>query len=101
MQQQMQMMPGGQPGRMPMNGGMEGQSPVHLPGQSPRTMPNGMPGQSMQRNQSKSGGGDGSMPPPQSPAGTALGRKTPGVSAMTPKVQKDELIVSHTEQCCE
>lgn len=102
MQQQMQMMPGGQqPQRVPINGSLEGQSPVQLPGQSPRNQPaNGMPGQSMQRNQSKPG--DGSMPPPQSPAGTSLNRKTPqgqqqqhsGVSAMTPKMQKDELIVS-------
>jgi hypothetical protein len=94
MGQQMSVMGGSQQGRMPMNGGMEGQSPG-MPGQSPRTMPNGMPGHSMQRNQSKPG--DGSMPPPQSPAGTNLGRKTPqatGMSAMTPKMQNSDASVS-------
>ncbi|GMK55724.1 hypothetical protein CspeluHIS016_0207800 [Cutaneotrichosporon spelunceum] len=91
MGQQMSVTGGGQQGRMPMNGGMDGHSPG-MPGQSPRTMPNGMPGHSMQRNQSKPG--DGSMPPPQSPAGTSLGRKTPqaaGMSAMTPKMQNADV----------
>jgi hypothetical protein len=95
MGQQMSVMGGSQQGRMPMNGGMEGQSPG-MPGQSPRTMPNGMPGHSMQRNQSKPG--DGSMPPPQSPAGTNLGRKTPqatGMSAMTPKMQNSDASRDH------
>jgi hypothetical protein len=61
---------------------------------------NGIPGQSMQRNQSKNGPPEGVMLPPQSPA-AVMGRTTPqtqpGKVALTPKMQKEELIVS---ACC-
>lgn len=98
---QQMMTPGGRPmstyGPAQASGTIDAPSPAH-PGQSPRNMPmNGIPGQTMQRNQSKSGHGD--MPPPQSPAAATLGRTTPqaGKINVTPKLQKDELIVSKTE----
>lgn len=86
MQQQMQqMMPG-------MTNGPSSNSPANAPAQSPRNLAlNGVPSSThaMQRNQSKSG--DGSMPPPQSPA-SGMGR-TPGAQssklAMTPKTTKE------------
>lgn len=97
--QQGQMMMGMQMGQRQVSLGgtpMESHSPAQQPGQSPRNVSiSGLPGQTMQRNQSKSGGGEGSMLPPQSPA--QLGGRTPqaGKMSMTPKMQnKEELMVS-------
>lgn len=101
--QQGQMMMGMQMGQRQVSLGgtpMESHSPAQqgqqMPGQSPRNVSiSGLPGQTMQRNQSKSGGGEGSMLPPQSPA--QLGGRTPqaGKMSMTPKMQnKEELMVS-------
>jgi hypothetical protein len=81
------------PGQTP--GAMDAPSPAFT-AQSPRNTPmNGIPGQTMQRHQSKSGHGD--MPPPQSPAAVTLGRSTPqaGKMNMTPKT-KEDLIESAT-----
>lgn len=93
-----------QPGRpMSVNGPMDAQSPAQgITLQSPRNPPmNGVPGQMMQRNQSKTGHTEGAMLPPQSPA-AAMGRTTPQTQpakiALTPKMPKEELIVRHLSE---